>query len=108
MQLDLFGASMAPAKAPVVAPAPPPVRALPFPTPPTVAWAQKLAEGDPRLQTWFLVSSLWTRVVAENLSLGAAGRWLLYADGQIRQIAADPGCMARIVYTDAATLCANC
>lgn len=99
-QLDLFGAPLPPPRRPVsVMPAPPrpPLPEL-FPEPPTVAWARRLTECGPDLPTHFLVSPRWTGVIVETLARGPFGRWMLDRDGNIREIPADPGCTARIVY----------
>jgi hypothetical protein len=99
-QLDMFGD--APASAPPPRPAQPlPVTEPLFPTPPTIAWARKLTEaGDAGRHVECLVSRQWSRVVAESLQRGAEGRTLLYADGTMHEIAADPGATGRVIFLD--------
>ena len=100
-QADLFGAGPELPKRPMAFAPPPPRPPLVemFPTPPTVAWARKLIEGE-ALPVVIHVSRLWTGEIVEVLARGAHGRWMLRKGGQIEEIRADPGCVARIVYLD--------
>lgn len=102
-QLDIFGASPAPAQRPMaVAPQParPPAVDL-FPTPPCLPWARRLvAAGAIAHDVTFHVSWLWTGQVVEALCLGSAGRTLLHKDGRIEDITADPGAFGRMIYLD--------